>query len=238
MGILKAVMQKASRISASMEFCRRTKRMPSFMLLNIDSVVRSGRYRAAISESEITGARKDSAFSPKHHFSPSFANAKPGKRRSNGHRQVELDRVQRNGIGNVFSIDQSWNQRLIGRCAKSLGQSGDERKTEDLPDMHHPGRYQDSEQRRARHLYVLRDEENLPPLRPVSHNAAHQREEEDGNASEELIQRKQKGRMAQPVDQPALRHDLHPGANAGRTGTEPHQAEIPIMKCFENPAKR
>lgn len=43
--------------------------------------------------------------------------------------------------------------------------------------------------------------------------------------------------MAQPIDQPALRHDLHPGANAGHAGTKPHQTEISILKCFEYPAK-
>ena len=94
------------------------------------------------------------------------------------------------------------------------------------------------EQRRARHLHVLGNQENLPSLGAVGHHAADQREEEDGNAAEELIQRKQEGRMAQTIDEPALRHDLHPGADAGRAGTDPHQAEIPIMKCFKYPAKR
>src|SRR5271165_1782571 len=43
--------------------------------------------------------------------------------------------------------------------------------------------------------------------------------------------------MAQAIDKPALRHNLHPGANAGGAGTEPHQTEITIVKCFEYPAK-
>ena len=75
MGMLKAVMQNASTISASMEFCWRTNLMPCFRLPNIDSVVFSGRNRAEMMESEMIGARKESAFSPKHHFSPSFAKA-------------------------------------------------------------------------------------------------------------------------------------------------------------------
>ena len=77
MGILKAVMQKANTISASMDFCLRTKRMPCFRLLKIDSVVLSGKYRAEMMESEMIGARKESALSPKHHFSPNFAKAMP-----------------------------------------------------------------------------------------------------------------------------------------------------------------
>ena len=237
MGMLNAVMQKANTISASMEFCLRTKRMPCFRLLNIDSVVVSGRNRAEMMESEMTGARKESAFSPKHHFSPNFASAMPGERRTNGYRQVELNRIQRDGVGHVLALDQRRNQRLVRRSAKGLGQAGDERETEDRPHMDQSGRHQHGEQRRARHLHVLGDEENLAPLDPVGHHPADQREEKDGNAAEKLIEREQKGRMAQPVDQPALRHNLHPGANAGRTGTEPHQAEIAILKCFKYPAK-
>ena len=77
MGMVKAVMQKASKISASMESCRRRNLIPCFRLANIDSVGFSGTNRAAIMESEMTGATKEIAFSPKHHFSPSFANARP-----------------------------------------------------------------------------------------------------------------------------------------------------------------
>src|SRR5580698_6888692 len=43
--------------------------------------------------------------------------------------------------------------------------------------------------------------------------------------------------MAQPVNQPALRHDLHPGANTRRTRPNPHQAEIAVLKCFEYSAQ-
>src|SRR5271165_5776947 len=77
MGILKAVMQNASTMSASIEFCLRTNLMPSLRLVNIDSVVLSGRKRVVISKSETMGARKESAFNPKHHFSPNFAKAIP-----------------------------------------------------------------------------------------------------------------------------------------------------------------
>ena len=43
MGILNAVMQNASKVSATMEPCLRTNPMPCFRLLNIDSVVVAGR---------------------------------------------------------------------------------------------------------------------------------------------------------------------------------------------------
>ena len=43
MGMPNAVMQKARTISASIEVCLRTKLMPCFRLVNIDSVVFSGQ---------------------------------------------------------------------------------------------------------------------------------------------------------------------------------------------------
>ena len=51
--------------------------MPCFKLPKIDSVVFFGKYRAVIKESEMIGARNESAFNPKHHCSPNFANACP-----------------------------------------------------------------------------------------------------------------------------------------------------------------
>ena len=75
--MLNAVMQNASSVSASMEPCLRTNLMPCFKLLKIDSVVITGRYGAVIIDSEMIGAKNETAFSPKHHFSPNFASACP-----------------------------------------------------------------------------------------------------------------------------------------------------------------
>src|ERR1039458_7449630 len=77
MGMLNAVMQNASTISASMEPCLRTNLIPSFKLVNIDSVVLTGKNRLVMSNSETMGAKNESAFKPKHHFSPNFARAMP-----------------------------------------------------------------------------------------------------------------------------------------------------------------
>jgi hypothetical protein len=41
--------------------------------------------------------------------------------------------------------------------------------------------------------------------------------------------------MAHLPDQPALRQHLHPRADGGGEGADPHQPEIPVMKSFENP---
>jgi hypothetical protein len=53
-----------------------------------------------------------------------------------------------------------------------------------------------------------------------------------------LIERQQKRGVAQAINEPALRHDLHPGADAGGAGADPHQAEITILECFKDPANQ
>jgi hypothetical protein len=44
--------------------------------------------------------------------------------------------------------------------------------------------------------------------------------------------------MAQPVDEPSLRDDLHPRADARHAGADPHETEIAIVKGFEDSAER
>ena len=160
----------------------------------------------------------------------------PGECRPDHDRHVELDRIQCDGVRHVFLLDQGGNQRLVGRSAEGLGQTGNERKAQDVPDVHLASCHQDGEQSGGSHLHILGGEQNLPALHPIGHHATDQREQEDGNAAEKLIQRQQERGVAEPVDQPALRHDLHPGANAGGAGAKPHQAEIAILKCFKDPA--
>src|SRR5215471_14346468 len=106
-----------------------------------------------------------------------------------------------------------------------------------MPYVDRSRRYQDCQQRRAAHLYVLGDKKNLPSFNAVGHHPANQREQKDRNSTQKLVEREQKSRMTQTVDQPALCHDLHPRADAGCAGAEPHQTEVSIMKSFKDSAK-
>src|ERR1700686_2040788 len=102
--------------------------------------------------------------------------------------------------------------------------------------MNPPRRYENGEHSGSRHLHILGAEQNLPALDAICHYAADQRKKKDWNSTEKLIERQQKCRVAEPVDQPALRLNLHPRADAGSAGPNPHQAKIAILKCFKNPA--
>src|SRR5262252_4111661 len=106
-----------------------------------------------------------------------------------------------------------------------------------MPHVYDSGRDQNRQDCCARHLDVLRDEENLPALDPVSHHAANQRKHENRDAAEELVEPEQERGMTQTIDEPALRYDLHPGANARGAGTDPHQPEVTIMKRLKDLAE-
>jgi len=69
----------------------------------------------------------------------------------------------------------------------------------------------------------------------IGHHAANQGEKKDGNTAENLIQRQQKRRVTEPVNQPTLGHNLHPGTDAGCAAAKSHQTEIAILKCLKNP---
>ena len=123
--------------------------MPCFRLVNIDSVVFTGRKRARMIDSEMIGREEGKRVQAEAPLLAQLRQSLPGERRSDHDRHVELNRIQRDGIRHVVSVDQRGNQRLVGRSAKGLGQAGNERKTEDVPDVYQSGRHQDGEQRRA-----------------------------------------------------------------------------------------
>src|SRR5882762_7409847 len=88
----------------------------------------------------------------------------------------------------------------------------------------------------ARHLHVLRDQQDAPPLHAIRYHSANQREQEDWDAAKKLIQGKIEGRVADAINEPALGHDLHPGADAGGASANPHKAKVAVAKRFEDPA--
>ena len=54
----------------------------------------------------------------------------------------------------------------------------------------------------------------------------------------ERIEAEIDGRVGKPVDEPGLRHQLHPRADAGRAGAHPHQAEIAVFKRPKDPVQQ
>ena len=104
-----------------------------------------------------------------------------------------------------------------------------------MPDLHHVEADQESQHQRARHLQELGKHEQVAAFEAVGKHTAHQREEKDRSRLQDRVQGQQEGAVAHLPDQPTLRQHLHPRADGGGAGADPHQAEIPVMKSFEDP---
>src|SRR6202041_3876875 len=137
----------------------------------------------------------------------------PGERRSDHHGNVELDRIEGDGIRHIFFVDESRDQGLIGGTAEGLGESRNEGQAKNVPDMNMAGRDQYREEAGGRHLHILRGEQDLATLDAIGDDSAKQRKEEDGDAAEKLVGRKQKGGGAQPKKEQALAPVLNQGAD-------------------------
>src|SRR6185437_11139953 len=68
----------------------------------------------------------------------------------------------------------------------------------------------------------------------VCHYSAEKRKQKNGDLPAERVEPKIDGGVGQAVDEPRLRHQLHPGADAGCAGAHPHQAEIAVFKRPED----
>ena len=64
-------------------------------------------------------------------------------------------------------------------------------------------------------------------------DAADQREEQDRQLAEEVVEPEVERRVGEVEDQPALRDLLHPGADRRGEGAEPQHAEIAVSEGGE-----
>ena len=97
---------------------------------------------------------------------------------------------------------------------------------------------QGGERERRRHLDVLRSEQQLPAIVPIGDDAADEREEQDRQLAEEVVEPQVERGLRQLEDEPALRHLLHPRADGGGEGAEPEHPEIAIGECREGPVQK
>src|SRR5664280_2722208 len=106
-------------------------------------------------------------------------------------REIELDRVQGDGVRKVLPVDERRHERLVRGAAERLREAHDDRQHENHPDLDVIREDEAGEQERRRQLNDLREEEDSPAVPPVGEDASEEREEEERRLLEE-------GREAQP----------------------------------------
>ena len=170
------------------------------------------------------------AVQPEAHHHAEGGEGHAGDDRADDAREIELDGVEGDGVGQVFLADKGGDERLIRRPAKGLRTAADTRQTEDVPDLDMVVEDEAGEHEGHRHLHDLRYQHHVPPIAAVGDHAGHQRQQQDRQFAEKAVEPEIERRLraGERDDQPRLRHLLHPGPNAGCEGAEPEEPEIAI----------
>ncbi len=153
-------------------------------------------------------------------------------KRSDHAREIELNRVQRDRIGQMLFVDEQREQRLVSWTAERLRHPCDDRQREDMPDADDVPVDERGQGECGRHLDVLRHQQELPPVASIRDDAADQREEQDGGFTEERIEPEieSRCRAGDRQHEPVLRHLLHPRADARGERTGPQHAKVAIVE--------
>ena len=164
------------------------------------------------------------------------------EQRADHARDVELNRVQRDGVRQIFLVDERRDKRLVRRAAECLGEAGDRGEQQDVPDVHaHDLQVLQIHEQRERggraHLHVLRGDQRPTAIAPVGEHAADEREEDDRELLQERVEAEVERRVRKRQHEPVLRDDLHPRADARRAGAEPLHAEVTVGERREHAAR-
>ena len=84
---------------------------------------------------------------------------------------------------------------------------------------------------RACHLHKLGAEQNVAAIFTIGDHSTKQGEEKNRYLAAESIESQIDSGIGEAVDEPRLRHQLHPGADAGSAGSHPHETEVTVLKC-------
>ena len=85
--------------------------------------------------SEIIGGDEGESVQPEAPCRAEMRQRQAADHRADHARQVELDGIQRDGVGQILAVDQRRDQRLVSRSAERLRQAGDEGERQDVPDL-------------------------------------------------------------------------------------------------------
>ena len=151
-----------------------------------------------------------------------------GDQRAEDARQVELEGIERDGVGEILARHQGRQQRLVGRAAEGLGDAGAERQRQHRVDRHVRGaaEHERGEHEGAGRLHELRADEQPAPVVPIRDHAADQRQQQDRQLADEGVEAEPERRSADRQDQPVLRDLLHPRPRRGQHVAAPEQPEV------------
>jgi len=145
-------------------------------------------------------------------------------------RQVELRGVEGYRVRQIAPRHERRDHRLIGRAAKRLPASRDERESEDEPDGGMTGEDQSGQGEGRKGLHILRAGEQPAAVVAIGDDPSNHHEQQDRKLAEEVVDAEIELRSGQVIDEESLGVFLHPGADRRAQRREPEQSEIPVGK--------
>lgn len=101
-----------------------------------------------------------------------FAQSQTGSGRPNDSGEIELDRVQGNGVHQIISTDEVLHHRLIGRHAQRIGDPRQQGQHKHMPYGDDARRHQQSQNESKHHEGRLRRHEQPSPIKPIRVHAS------------------------------------------------------------------
>ena len=182
------------------------------------------------------GARNESPFNPKHHISPNCVSAMPPI--TGPITRATLNWIDFSAIAfGMSSFSPAWESAPGRPGRRRPAPARNERKAEDLPDRARGGRRSAAVSRKAQPICThceisstLRRSMRSATTPPTSENR------KIGMPPRKASSPSRNGELESLRTSQLCASDLHPRADAGGAGADPHQAEIAVLKCFEDPA--
>jgi hypothetical protein len=120
------------------------------------------------------------------------------------------------------------DQRLPRGHIERVDASQHHREAQHMPHLHPAGKREHGQAESLQQRERLRNDHELPPRVAVGSEAAQAAEREDRDLRAEPGGAEQQFRMRQPVDEPRLRHILHPGADERDGLAADKEPEVPV----------
>ena len=171
--------------------------------------LRRRRWEAHERQDNDDSQKRDAVDSEAHDHPQRHEHTTPDQR-SDHLRQIELNGVECDRVGQGRPWHERRDHRLKRWTTERLCDPGQERQHQDVSDVDDVKEDQPSQCQGAAHLKSLRRDQEASPVIAVSDHAANQCEEQEWKLSDKRVESEKEGRPGQGEDQPLLRKPLHP----------------------------
>ena len=157
-----------------------------------------------------------------------------GHRRADHARAVEHRGVEGDGVHQIVALDHLDDEGLPRRHVEGVDDAEERGQDDDVPLVDAPGQRERRQDERQDHRARLRDDDDAAAVDAVGHVAAERRDEEDRDLPGEADRAEEERGVGEAVDQPRLRHRLHPRADEGNELAAEEETEVPDpqgLKC-------